>query len=496
MKKSSVSVLILIFALAFSHSASAWGPVSHIALTFESGQKNGFPVSEDLVGAYLAGSTEPDIGLDDGKSEDYGTYHSEDFAKAMEAVALRKKSPEKEILLARAAGMRSHHAGDSAAHGNDGYANAKKMFNDLDSGLPGHTTNELCVDLLMYHRNRDSLKKQSLNFIDVDTLIEVRKEFSKMTGTPLENDREKLKKEILNHRAMVLTELSLAHHLSTTDPAKLDGIKEAYSDLDEGVMNGKGATLAISRIGEQAKPCQDLSNFKTSDKGFTIKEFLNNSLMAKSFQALERGALKFMKSSVIRDNFSEFAAGKVGENARNKAFVNFGVNLLNKNLTFKQAAILAGKATSGYPENPQQKLAYLEIEAETLKIERDRALQAFNQRPWYKFWLYFTNSDKKKYLAAEASYQEKLRQIEQQKSQMAAVADIPVEESEFDQALVESAVVVNQTQSGSDLAELQARFDEAYHRYVTAAASGNSEALKQAVAEMSQAKDALRKHLK
>ncbi len=485
--------LLVVLMAAVMAPVQAWGPVSHIALTYEAGAKGGFPVSSDLLGAYLAGSTEPDVGLDDGKSEDYGVYHSEDFAKAMEAVAQRKKSPDREILLARAAGMRSHMAGDSAAHGKTGYAEAKIMFPDVQTGLPKHTTNELIVDMIMYDRNKEALKKQSLNFIDVDTMIEVRKEYSRMTGKELKNDRDALKKELLNHRALVLTELSLAHHLSTSDPAKLSQMKSEYSDLNAGTTDGNGADKAIARIAEQAKASEDLSSFKTTSTGFKIKDYLDNSLLAKSMQALERGALKLTKSAAIRDSLQNFAVNKV-EADRNKAFVNFGVNLLNKNLTFKQAVVLAGKATSGYPADPAQKLAYLEIEAEALKAQRDKALADYNNRPWWKFWLVFTQSDKKKYGQLEAQYQAKLREIEAARSQIAAGESIaPASDAAYAAAISECADQAALCDSAAaGLADLQAAVDAAYQKYAVAAETQDQAKIKAAELELNQARENLK----
>jgi hypothetical protein len=490
--RHAMQVLLVVLLVAAS-PAMAWGPVSHIALTYEAGVKSGFPVSPDLLGAYLAGSTEPDVGLDDGKSEDYGTYHSEDYAKAMESVAQHKKSPDREILLARAAGMRSHIAGDSAAHNKTGYAEAKLMFNGDQTGLPKHTTNELIVDMIMYDRNKSALKKQSLNFIDVDTLIEVRNEFSRITGHKLVNDREALKKELLNHKALVLTELSLAHHLSTSDPAKISQMKEEYSDLNEGAAEGNGANKAVARIAEQAKSCEDLSNFKTTNTGFKIKNYLENSLLAKSLQALERGALKLTKSALIRDSMQNFAGGKV-DNARNKAFVNFGVNLLNKDLSFKQAVFLAGKATNGYPDDQAQKLTYLEIEAEALKAQRDKALADYNNRPWWKFWLIFTRSDKKKYEQLEADYQTKLSEIKTLRSQIASAAsEIPAVDALFAAAITESAIEapgsINVT---ANMIELEAKAAAAYQKYLSATNAQDQTKIKEAAQELEEAQKDLK----
>lgn len=485
--------VLLVVLLAAAPPVMAWGPVSHIALTYEAGVKSGFPVSQDLLGAYLAGSTEPDVGLDDGKSEDYGTYHSGDFAKAMESVAQHKKSPDREILMARAAGMRSHIAGDSAAHGNVGYSEAKLIFNGSQTGLPKHTTNELIVDMIMYDRNKEALKKQSLNFIDVDTMIEVRKEFTRITGLELANDREALKKELLNHKALVLTELSLAHHLSTSDPAKIVQMKAEYSDLDEGVSEENGANKAVARISEQAKPGEDLSSFKTANTGFKIKNYLENSLLAKSLQALERGALKLTKSTAIRDSLQNFAGAKV-DNARNKAFVNFGVNLLNKDLTFKQAVFLAGKNTSGYPDDQAQKLVYLEIEAEALKAQRDKAMADFQNRPWWKFWLIFTQSDKKKYEQLEAQYQARLSEINDIRSQIATVAsEIPASDAAYDAAITEFSaeppVCINVS---ANLTELEAKVEAAYQKYLIAANAQDQKKAKEAAQELEDAREKLK----
>lgn len=492
-KRHAMRALLVVLLAAAATPAMAWGPVSHISLTYEAGAKSGFPVSDDLLGAYLAGSTEPDTGLDDGYSEDYGVYHSEDFAKAMEAVAQREKSPDREILLARAAGMRSHIAGDSAAHGKTGYSEAKIMFPDIQTGMPKHTTNELVVDMIMYNRNKEALKKQSLNFIDVDTMIKVREEYSRMTGKKLTNDRDSLKKELLNHRALVLTELSLAHHLSTSDPAKLSQMQEEYADLNAGTTDGNGAEKAVTRIAEQAKTSENLSNFKTTSKGFKIKDYLNNSLLAKSMQALERGALKLTKSAALRDSFQSFANGKV-EAGRNKAFVNFGVNLLNKDLSFKQAIVLAGKATSGYPEDQAQKLAYLEIETEALKAQRDKAQADYQNRPWWKFWLYFTNSDKEKYEKLDTQYQAKVREIDATRVQITASADVaPVTDAAYAAAInecTEQAARCDNAAAG--LADLQTAVDAAYKKYVAAAETQDQAAARAAEQELNQARENLK----
>lgn len=489
----AVKLMVLVILSVFSPVSSvlfAWGPVSHIALTYESGVKSGFPVSSDLLGAYLAGSTEPDIGLDDGKSEDYGVYHSEEFARAMESVAETKKSPDRELLLARATGIRSHLAGDSSAHGTNGYADNKKMFAGLPTGLPVHTTNELCADLIMYDRNKASLKNQSLNFMDVDTLIEVRTAYSKATGKELANDREKLKKEVFNHRTLVLTELSLANHLATSDPDKLTQMRAEYSDLDAGTAAGKGADLAKTRISEQAKTSEDLTRFKTINKGARIKDFLDNSLLAKSFQTLERGVLKLTRSTLIRDKALDLAEDKVSTE-RNKAFVNFGINLLNKNLTFKQAVVLAGKNVSGYPGNADQKLAYLEIEAEALKAQRDKALEAYNNRPWWKFWLIFTQSDKKKYQELEAEYQKKLLEISSLRASISAANPNAAQEFSAAEDFADFASSPVCSSASADLNKLQAAVDAAYKKYIEAAAGQNAEKTRAAAAELAEAKAAL-----
>ena len=487
---ANIKLLSLATFLAFMIVApdlSAWGPISHIALTYEAGTQKGFPVSNDLLGAYLAGSTEPDIGLDDGQSEDYGVYHSEDFAKAMESVASTKKSPARELLMARAAGIRSHLAGDSSAHGSNGYSDNKKMFDSLNTGLPIHTTNELCADIVMYDRNKAGLKNQSLNFMDVDTLIAVRDAYSRMTGKPLSSDREKLKKELLNHRTLVLTELSLANHLSNSDQAKLKEMREVYADLDTGVADGKGATMAISRIAEKAKPCEDLSNFRTTDRGAKIRDFLNNSLLAKSFQALERGVLKLTRSAAVRGTALDFASSKVST-TRNKAFVNFGINLLNRNLTFKQAAVMAGKAVSGYPADPAQKMAYLEIEAESLKAQRDKAMHDFNARPWWKFWLYFTQSDRKNYENLAAAYKQKMHEIDLLKA--TAEKDTPAaSQGQIAGSATNGAVA--STVSTTDLNALQTAVDKAYQKYVEATEAQDTLKASAAAEELEKARTAL-----
>ncbi|PKK89937.1 MAG: hypothetical protein CVV64_11425 [Candidatus Wallbacteria bacterium HGW-Wallbacteria-1] len=466
-------IIFMILVFSFSSACLAWGPLTHMAVTTETGNANGFPVSSDLMGAYLAGTTEPDIGLGDGSSEDYGVYHSEEFALAMEKVAENKKSPQKELLKARALGIRCHLSGDAAAHSSTGYANAKPMFENADYGLPRHVTNELCIDMLMYSKNRESMKKQSLNFLDLDTLIEVRDQWSEITGKPLASDRKVLQKDLLSHKATVISELSLAEHIVRDQPDKLSEMTRAYSDMNEGYNGGGGLNQSRQNILDRVRGDEELKTFKAGGLGYRLRELAINKIPSNSIKALEAGLLKISRSRLIRDNATKLGNDKV-TNTRNRALMNFCSNLFDKSLSFEQAAYRAGKNAFGTPENDEEKLLFLKMEATILKRKVDDAKSQFEKRPWWKFWLAITNSDKKKYQAL----------LDEYNTLMAEIGSLEKGETPTDKSLNNSLVQADASlkDSAASLASLKSEMDSAYRKYLEAVEARIPEATASALA--------------
>lgn len=461
-----------------AQSSLAWGPLSHMAVSIEAGKGTGYPVSDDLLGAYLAGATEPDIGLDDGVSEDYGVYHSVEFAYAMDRVADTLKSPQREILKARSLGMRSHIAADGEAHGDTGYANAKVMYESIDYGLPRHATNELCADLLMYRDNRDSFRKAKLDFIDPETLALVRAEYAKTTGKELKSDPAALKKEVMIHKAMVLTEVSLAEHMATKNPEKLDQMAVPYADVRQGYKGGGGFDSAVASVGEKIRGDEELTQYKNRNIGAKLRELAVETLPGKGLQALEKGVLILMGRRSIRDRAVAFADSKVSGNDRNRAFLHFGSNLLDPNLTFEQAVFKSGSAAFGDPDSPEAKLAFLRMEASIIRDSANKAKEKYENRPFWKVWLYLTNSDRKKWEALEAEHAEKLAEIAALEATLAgnAVAGVdaanPAGSGNSEEATGSSPV--------QSLAVIKAQVDSASQSFNEALQSGSAQAAEEA----------------
>jgi len=467
-KNASLWVMLSLLLTSAPHFSSclAWGPLTHMAVTYETGSQNGFPVSEDLLGAYLAGTTEPDIGLGDGKSEFYGMYHSEDFAKAMENVAQTKDSPEKELLRARALGIRAHLAGDSAAHGSTGYSNAKPMFENADYGLPAHVSNELCVDMVMYAKNRDTMKKLKLNFLDLDTLIEVRNEWGNITGKAVENDRDTLQKDLLSHKATVVSEFSLAEYMAEQQSEKIEQMAANYSDMEEGYKGGGGLKQSRQNIRDRIKADDTLKAYKIKDIKFKLKELVVNTIPTSGVKGLEGALIKILKARVVRDKAMNLANQKIS-NARNKALANFAVNLMNSDLSFEESAYRAGLDAFGTPENNEDKLLFLRMEAQILKKQADRAKEKFENRPWYKFWLRFTRSDEKEYLKLQAEYEAKMGEIAALEAEMQGASTALAAASSADPAGETQGETTESSQISStpSLASLKTAVDSAFQRY-------------------------------
>lgn len=473
------AVLAAAFAAIVSVSimpSIAWGPLSHMAVSIEAGAKGDYPVSADLLGAYLAGTTEPDIGLGDGVSEDYGVYHSDEFAQAMERVADTLKSPQREILRARALGMRSHIAADAQAHGQTGYSNAKPMFESMDYGLPRHTTNELCTDLLSYRDNRAAFRKAKLDFIDPETLALVRDEYARTTGKELKADPAALKKEVLTHKAMVLTEVALAEHMAAKNPEKLDQMAVPYSDLRQGYKGGGGFDSAVASVQEKIRGLDELTTYKNRNIGAKLRELAVETLPGKGMQSLEKGVLTLMGHRAIRDRAVSFADPKVAGSDRNRAFLHLGSNLLDPNLTFEQAVFKSGSAAFGEPDSPEAKLAYLRMEASIIRDSADRAREKYEGRPFWKVWLYFTNSDRRKWEALEAEHAAKLSEIAALEATIAGsaiLADEPGVRLPGDSA--PAGAEEAQAHSNTSLAFLKTQVDAASQRLSEALQSGSAQ---------------------
>lgn len=464
-------LFIVIFAgLISTNAVLSWGPLTHMGINLEAGEKNGLPVSPELMGAYLAGATEPDIGagdngLDSGVSADYGVYHDPVFIEAMEKVAAGKESPEKELLAARALGFRSHIAADSIAHTGTGYPNSKEVFSRVaidENYMPHHITNELCVDILMFKTHGKEIKNSKPLFMDAETLLEVRNEYASLKGIDLDSDKDSLASALLKHKATVMTEMNLADHLIAKQPEKVNQMEQFYSDVRLGVNGIGGLTPSVEIVSTKVIGTDELKNFK-SDSGIKkkIENFLTNEIPDeignRGLALVESGILDLIRNDFIRKNLSGTLNDKMANAKVERLVANFAINLVGDNkMSFEESLFRAETQVYGPPAQKDDRLEELGKEAEFLKLKRDEALKKYQERPIWKLWLFITQSDKKEYLAIEEQYNQKLFEIE-----LLEAAAVTV-------AAPANADAAQKAGEVSGLAKLRQDVEEAYRRYVEA----------------------------
>ena len=258
--------IFTIFILCVSGNASAWGPLTHMSLAIDAIDKSDYKLNDELMGAYLAGAVEADLGCSVGGDSDESDnmYHDPAFVEAMIHVANKKKSPEKDFMLARALGYFSHLSADEIAHNGRGYPNAKKIFDKKDA--PDHGAVEVCVDVLRYKKEGYDAKigKYTVNYMDLSTLIELRNEFARIKGIEIKNDAVKLQKSITQLQAFINTEQnSISQNISKE---KIDEMDEYFSDRYSGCNGVNGLNLSLQKINENFKnPLALSNNIKKSD---------------------------------------------------------------------------------------------------------------------------------------------------------------------------------------------------------------------------------------
>lgn len=412
--KSHILGLAALLLLAVPAQALAWGSLTHMALIMEAQDKTGLPVPENLMGAYLAGSTEPDISAltpsGNAVTSDYHVYHDAAFADAMRAVAARKTGRERAVLLARAEGFAAHLTGDSVAHVASGYPQTKKAYETAaGNSKANHSTVEFMVDTMSYVKNRAKFDKYKPEYIDAATLSEIRAEYAKMKGVTIETDPKKLNVEILKHRAVVTTDVTVAKYLMEKKPALVKEMGEFTSEWRSGTNGAGGVSPSVDKLVSRLQNAEKIDYKKGDDKRKLGEKIAGAaSLVVKRAEEAGLGAtekLVFKVSGIgfVRENIMELANKKV--QGSNGVLARFLMNVtMDRDVTLREALYEAEKPALE-PGDAEGALKLKRTGVEILARKTESARIAYENRPWWKFWLAVTKADKKKYESLKAEYE-------------------------------------------------------------------------------------------
>lgn len=424
----SQTAAVLFFLLTLETASLAWGPLTHVQIAFDALKQTNESIPSECMGAFLAGCTEPDIGagqgsagLDNGVSKSYLLYHDPVYIDAMIAVAKKKGGKEGDLLLARAKGFQAHILADSIAHTSSGYPNQKQLYNTIDISedyMPNHIGNEFCLDLLAYKNLGSSVNGKNFDFIDAETLSEVRAEYAKQKGITISSNTSDLNKQILTHRLTVESEISVGKDMKKNNSKRLEEINAFYSDRTTGVNGNGGIKQATEKVA--AMNFGDLSKTSTGDsslKDTVIGGFEN--LIGDLTKSGTSSAVESAEGLIILLNKKKSVSGTVKstindkvESRNNRLIGNLVLNLLQQDdSSFSEIVLNTEKAVQSNIWNDEDRLKALKIEEEILAEKEKKAKSAWENRPWWNIWLLITNTDQNTYLTLKARHAAVLGEI-------------------------------------------------------------------------------------
>lgn len=414
MRNLKLILVVSCFQLFQVLSAQAWGPITHIgiALEKENGATNAIP--KEYLADFLAGCTEPDIGagngsIDKGVSEAYEIYHDPLFVEAMLTVAKSKTGSERQALLARARGFQVHQMADFVAHTATGYPNSKQFYHGIrvqDEYMPNHIANELSLDVLAYNQSQKAMSGLKLNFVDAETLVEIRNEYAKTKGIDLKSDQGALNKDILTLKGTVTTEFKIAESLRKNNPKRISEMNTFFSDRFTGV-NGKGGLNDALKAVKNSTYASVYSQAPKNEKAgglFNLVSGVVGSGVDIAMMSAEDIAVRLVSQNAVSGAIKSTVNSRV-QSKNTKLIANLVFNLLVKNdASFREVIYTTEQTVQGPSDKNAQRLEELQQESEFLQEKVDKAKAEYDNRPWWKFWLIFTNSDKKKYEALKIQY--------------------------------------------------------------------------------------------
>jgi len=472
----------LVFAAFFSFSGNAygWGSLTHMSLILEAGQKEKLPVAPEYMGAFLAGSTEPDIGVMNSGAQsvnsNYFVYHDAAFVEAMKKVAETKKSPEREMLLARAMGYAAHLKGDSITHAQEGYSNAKEVYTSIKKyDKAHHLTTEFMVDTLSYAKNKKEFDKYKANYIDAETLVEVRNEYAKIKGITLESDKKQIKMDILKHRATVITDLAVAEKVMSGRPDILKQMDELCKDRFEGVNGNGGINKSIDLVaaafknGDIMKVEKRKSDMSLLQRTGNFASRLVQTGVNEGAELTEKSLMNFANIDIIRNNAEKLASSKLKGNEG--LIGRFLINLVGDKKMALDEILYRAELPAANMSDAAIKLKMAEKELDILKNKTAAAYNEYKNRSWWKFWLYLTNSDKKNYEKLNAELTAKTAELEKLKK---VTAGTNSETADVMNAQAAAKAGTEEEKTGeTKTPEIKAAYDEmraAYQNYLDAGA--------------------------
>jgi hypothetical protein len=280
--------------------------------------------------------------------------------------------------------------------------------------------------VLTYKKEKKTIDKYSLNFIDADTLAEVRTEYAKnlipasnsdadkkkneeLRDGIINYDKERLKRDISSHVTKVNLAKKMANNL-LGKPELMNEIDAFYSDRFTGV-NGKGGldkavkSVATIAAGQDILTVSKDAKIKGNNPGD------GNQLMQTDL------ALMFQGNGWIQNK----VRGKIldqADGSGDKVFGEFMFDLnFKKDITMKAAMHDAETTFSQNVDNSGEEgwLTNLQAEADLLKEKVDKARNKYESKSWFSKLFDFLSGDKKKYERLQAEYDKKSVEIEELK---------------------------------------------------------------------------------
>ncbi|HNV68356.1 MAG TPA: hypothetical protein PKO06_01565 [Candidatus Ozemobacteraceae bacterium] len=287
-------MFLLALLLVLPITADAWGPMTHLTVNQRAYEQavreigNQLAIPRELADDFIGGGPCPDIKSQGGASFPRDFHGDPDTVVRM--IELAKQDPKfGQADVVMALGWAGHVFGEVwTAHAEDGYANNKVTIPVEKSAGINHQINELCLDVLMYHRNRESLKRKHLS-IPIRLLEaamikeqENKPELPRMSAAEIKTISSKFLPTVVGIRV-------IAEYLMRERPDLLDEMHQFFSDSEEQI---DGSVQQVVRLLKEHGLRTSKTKTKSLDSSEKVKLVLEGSFSNKfktwAFSALGR----------------------------------------------------------------------------------------------------------------------------------------------------------------------------------------------------------------
>ncbi len=228
----------------------AWGPMTHLTVNQRAYEQavrefgNHLAIPRELADDFIGGGPCPDIKSQSGASFPYKFHNDPDtVVRMIELAKTDSRFGQADVVMAL--GWAGHVFGEVwTAHADDGYANNKVTIPVAQSTGINHQINELCLDLVMYRRNRESLARKHLaipvRLVEAAMAGEREKdpESKIMTAAEIKGAASKFLPTVVGVRV-------IGEYLMRERPDLLDEMEEFFSDSDEQINSSVDNVLRL-----------------------------------------------------------------------------------------------------------------------------------------------------------------------------------------------------------------------------------------------------------